>query len=79
MTNFYFSTDDVAAWTNESSKTTSVARYVFVFVFHLVFMFTLHHMEHQGEQQKSKNLVIKPHFLRKGSKRAKWVSTNGNQ
>lgn len=71
MTNLYFSTGDVVAWTNESSKTTSVARYVFVFVFHLVFMFTLHHKEHQGEHQQRNNLVIKPHFLRKRRKQTK--------
>ena len=71
MTNLYFSTGDVVAWTNESSKTTCVARCVFVSVFHLVFMSTLHYKEHQGEHQKSKNLVIKPHFLRKGRKQTK--------
>ena len=71
MTNLYFSADDVVAWTNQSSKTNSVARCVFVLVFLLVFMFTLHHHEHQGEHQKSKNLVKKTHFLRKRSKRAK--------
>ena len=71
MTNLYFSTDDVVAWTNQSSKTTSVAPCVFVFAFHLVFMFTLHHHEQQEEHQKSKDLVKKTHFLRKRSKRAK--------
>ena len=71
MTNLYFSADDVVAWTNQSSKTTSVARCVFVFVFLLVFMFTLHHHEHRGEHKKSKDLVKKTHFLRKRSKRAK--------
>ena len=71
MTNLYFSTDDVVAWTNQSSKSTSVARGVFVFAFHLLFMFALHHQEHKGEHKKSKDLVKKPHFLRKRSKRAK--------
>ena len=71
LTNLYFNADDVVAWTNQSSKTTSVARCVFVFVFHLVFMFTLHHHEHQGEHQKSKDLVKKTHFLKKRSKRAR--------
>ena len=59
MTNLYFSADDVVAWTNQGSKTTYVARCVFVFVFQLVFMFTLHHHEHQGEHQKSKDLIKK--------------------
>ena len=59
MTNLYFSADDVVAWTNQSSKTTSVARCVFVFVFLLVFMFTLHHHEHRGEHKKSKDLIKK--------------------
>ena len=71
MTNLYFSADDVVAWTNQSSKTTSVARCVFVLAFLLVFMFTLHHHEHRGEHKKSIDLVKKTHFLRKRSKRAK--------
>ena len=40
MTNLCFSADDVVAWTNQSSKTTSVARCVFVFVSSCVYVYS---------------------------------------
>ena len=40
MTNLYFSADDVVSWTNQSSKTTSVARCVFVLCSLFFFFFS---------------------------------------